>query len=108
MRKCFVPWILAALLAASACAVRKDWFASGGSRADGTVQLSYTWGLFEQPVVDGAQGVALAASKCAGWGYSGAEPFGGAVTRCNSVDYQGNCNGWVATVVYQCVGNPGQ
>ncbi|QJD30915.1 YecR family lipoprotein [Methylococcus geothermalis] len=72
MCKWAVVWTVALLLGIAGCAVRKDWFATGGSRADGTVQLSYTWRRFEQPVVDGAQGVALATSRCAAWGYSGA------------------------------------
>jgi hypothetical protein len=106
MRKSSVVAPITFLLVIAGCAVRKDWFATGGSRSDGTVQLSYTWGLFEQPVVDAAQGVALATSRCAAWGYSGAEPFGGIVTRCNAVDNQGNCTNWIGTAVYQCIGNP--
>ena len=106
MRKRLLLSLMTVLLGIGGCAVRKDWFANGGSRADGTVQLSYTWGLFEQPVVDGAQGVAIATSRCSAWGCNGAEPFGGLVTRCNSVDYQGHCNGWIATAVYQCIGSP--
>jgi len=93
MVKRLVLMVVIAVLGVAGCAVRKDWFASGGSRADGTVQLSVTWGLFEKPVVDGAQGVALAKSKCEVWGYTGAQPFGGVFTQCNSTDYQGNCNG---------------
>eukprot|EP01133_Synstelium_polycarpum_P020822 gene20822-25010_t len=36
----------------SSCAVQKTMQATGGSRADGTVKLSYEYGQFEQPTVD--------------------------------------------------------
>jgi hypothetical protein len=98
--------VVVAVLGVVGCAVRKDWFASGGSRADGVAQLSVTWAQFEKPVVAPNQGLALARSKCGAWGYTDAEPFGGQVTKCNSRDYQGNCNGWVATASYQCIGSP--
>ncbi|HUI26107.1 MAG TPA: YecR family lipoprotein [Candidatus Kryptonia bacterium] len=57
-------------------------------------------------MVDPNQGLAPARAKCGAWGYTDAEPFGGQVTKCNSTDYQGNRNGWVATASYQCIGSP--
>jgi hypothetical protein len=54
-----------------------NYVATGGSKSDGTVKLSYEFGLFQEPVVNEQQGLELAKSKCAMWGYTGAEPFGG-------------------------------
>ena len=105
-KRVLVVALVVAALGFASCSAQKHWFASGGSRADGVVHLSYTWALFEKPVVDPSEGVALATSKCAGWGYTSAQPFGGIVSRCNSTNYQGKCNGWIATAEYQCVGSP--
>lgn len=33
------------------CAAPKNWAATGGSRADGTIKLSYEYGMFENPQV---------------------------------------------------------
>jgi hypothetical protein len=46
----------------SGCATKKDLVPTGGSRADGTVNLSYEYGGIEQPQIDIAQGTAAATS----------------------------------------------
>src|SRR5262245_60232952 len=101
-----LAFFMLALLTLAGCSVKKQWFANGGSRSNGTVELAVTWALFEVPIVDAAQGYALASAKCANWGFTNAEAFGGTNTRCNAVDYQGSCIGWIATATYQCVGAP--
>lgn len=74
---------------------------TGGSRADGTVEMSYTYGMFEQPAVSIEQGRQSAAQRCAVWGYSGAEPFGGQKQICQQMTQYG-CAQTLVTVEYQC------
>jgi len=88
----------------SGCAVQKDWVATGGSRADATVRLSYEYGAFESPQVSDAQADMLAAQRCKTWGYEGAEPFGGITQVCNLPDGLGGCNRWLVTKEFQCMG----
>lgn len=94
---------LGALLLLAACATAKTWTATGGSRADGTVALSYEYGLFESPVTDDAAGLTLARQRCAVWGYSGAEAFGGVTTQCNAMGSSG-CIRTLVTKQFQCTG----
>ena len=98
----FIAFVIL-MLGLASCATHKDWVATGGSRADGVVRLSYEYRLFEAPQVDAQQGVNLAASRCAAWGYSSAEPFGGATRVCNNFS-SSSCNSWLVTAVYQCLG----
>ncbi len=89
--------------ALAGCATQKEWTATSGSRADGVVKLSYQYGMFEQPQVNDQQGGDLAKSRCTAWGYSGAEPFGGAMQVCNDRTSSG-CVSWMVTREYQCIG----
>jgi hypothetical protein len=93
----------ALLLTLQGCAVQKQLVATGGSRADGTVKMSYEFGMFEKPVVNIQQGIASATQRCRSWGYTGAEPFGGQTKQCTGYG-GGNCNHWTVTVEYQCTG----
>jgi hypothetical protein len=87
------------------CAVNKQLVPTGGSRADGTVKLSYEYGMFEVPQLDAQQGLNAARQRCAAWGYTDAEPFGGTNTKCNR--YSGrDCVRWFVTIEYQCTGTP--
>ena len=97
--------IFAVVLGLNGCATTKEWAATGGSRSDGVVKLSYEYGLFEAPRVNAEQGLQLARSRCSAWGYSGAEAFGGTTRVCNDSDYSG-CNQWLVTAEYQCTGRP--
>jgi len=96
----------AALLALAACATAKTYTATGGSRSDGTVRLSYEVGMFEAPQVDEAQGLQVARQRCATWGYSGAEAFGGITTQCTAMGSSG-CMTTLVSKEYQCTGNGG-
>ena len=89
---------------ATGCATTKDWAATGGSRADGVVRLSYEYGAFEKPQLDESQAVMLASKRCSTWGYSGAEAFGGVTRRCSATAGLGGCNMWMVTKEYQCTG----
>lgn len=93
---------LAALVSLSACATVKNWQATGGSRADGTVKLSYEYGMFESPSLT-TDGIAIAIERCRVWGYSGAEPFGGQTQVCNQFSSSG-CMSWLVTKEFQCTG----
>lgn len=90
------------LLCLSGCATQKQWTATGGSRADGTVKLSYEYGEFEVPRIETYEGTSLAASRCKSWGYSNAEPFGGIVRTCNMLGGFSGCQRWIVTAEYQC------
>ena len=96
--------IAVAVVALSGCATTKNWSATGGSRADATVRLSYTYGPFEQPHASEQEALSLAASRCGAWGYEGAEAFGGAEQRCTAPGGMGGCNQFEVTKEYQCTG----
>lgn len=93
------------IIALSACAVQKTLVPTGGSKADGTVELSYEFGEFEKPQVDRAQGVHAAQQRCAAWGYEGAEPFGGQKSQCQQLGGMSGCMRTLVTVQYQCTGS---
>ena len=95
--------LLSLVAVLTGCATQKEWVASGGSRADGTVRLSYEYALFEQPQVNDAQGLAVAKTRCVAWGYQEAEAFGMALRTCNNMTSSG-CNSWIVTRIYQCIG----
>lgn len=99
-----------AFLVASAviagCATQETLVPTGGNRAGGTVNLSYEYGLFQKPVVNMDQAARSAARTCAAWGYSGAQPFGGQINKCEEFNGYGSCIRTRVTVRYQCTGNP--
>jgi hypothetical protein len=90
-------------LALAGCTSTPMLVASGGSRADATVEMSYEYSAFEVPEIDLAQGQVAAVERCKAWGYKSAEAFGGQTKQCQGF-YNGACTGWVATVTYQCLG----
>lgn len=92
--------IIAAGLMLGGCAVNKTLFATGGSKADGTIELAYQVGPFEEPVIDWVAAGETAKSRCQSWGYSGAEPFGGQQEVCLDAD----CMNRTVKVPYQCTG----
>lgn len=95
----------AIVLSLTGCAVQKELQPTGGSRADGTIKMSYEVGEFEQPVVDMAQAQASAKARCKKWGYKDAEPFGGQQTTCNQPGGFNGCANRLVTVEFQCLGN---
>jgi hypothetical protein len=103
--KFYVGVAFAAALIVAGCAVQKELVPTGGSRADGTVNLSFEYGAFEKPQIDKDKAVATATQRCAAWGYKGAEPFGGAITKCEAANAYG-CIQTLVTVTYQCTGTP--
>lgn len=92
------------MLTLTGCAVQKELVPTGGSRSDGTVELSYEFGMFESPQVDLNQGSIAAAKRCQAWGYSDAEPFGGQKNFCQQRNGFGDCIHTLVTIQYQCIG----
>lgn len=86
------------------CTTVKDWSATGGSRSDGVVRLSYEHGEFEKAVLNESQAIAIATKRCATWGYTGAEAFGGVSRQCSQHGGMGGCATYIVTKEYQCTG----
>lgn len=96
---------LAVLLIVAGCATEKIMVPIGGSRADGTVNLAFEYGMFEAPHVDVAAATVTAAQRCKAWGYTSAEPFGGQQNKCELSNQYG-CIRTMVTVTFQCTGTP--
>jgi hypothetical protein len=97
----FLSSSLLAIIFIQGCAVQKELVPTGGSRADGTVKLSYEYGIFEAPKLDAQQGMKAAQQRCSSWGYKNAEAFGGSTKACINSSNDG-CNRWLVTMEYQC------
>ena len=97
--------LLAAGLLLVGCATPVTMVPMNGSRADGTVELAFEYGLFQKPEVDANQAMSSARQTCGGWGYSGAQAFGGANQRCIYMTNDG-CMRFQVSVKYQCTGAP--
>lgn len=96
--------VAAAALTLSGCTTVKSWSATGGSRADATVRLSYEYGAFEKPETNEVEALNLAISRCKTWGYTGAEAFGGVTQQCNMPGGMGGCSRFQVTKEFQCTG----
>lgn len=103
MKRRLVFFVIAAL-SITGCATQKEWVATGGSRSDSVVKLSYEYGGLESPQVSAKQGLDLAKSRCSAWGYKDAEAFGGATRACTGFNSYG-CVSWLVTAEYQCLGS---
>jgi hypothetical protein len=88
------------------CAVAVIPQATGGSRSDGVVEMSYEYGALQTPQVDYVIAQQSAERGCRNWGYTGASAFGGGVSQCVASDGFGGCNRWRVTTTYQCTGQP--
>ena len=94
--------LLLSIVSLSSCAVNKTLYPTGGSKADGVIEMTYSYGGFEQPIVDWDVTEKTAAKRCKSWGYKNAEAFGGTLQQCNSY-YNGSCNSYLVTAKYQCL-----
>jgi hypothetical protein len=79
--------------------------ATGGSKSDGTVKLSYQYGIFDEVKIDNNHAIQTAIKKCGRWGYTNAEAFGGSISHCQAYNGYGNCVRRLVTTEYQCIGN---
>jgi len=93
----------AAIFVLAGCATDKILQATGGSRADGTVDLSYEYGMFERPTLHMQEALQTARERCRAWGYTDAQPFGGQKNLCQQSNEYG-CIRTLVTVTYQCTG----
>ena len=93
----------AVLLVLAGCATVSQMAATGGSRADGIVRLSYEYGAFNKVRIDEAEGLRTAQARCQTWGYKDAEAFGGVTRQCQGSNMYG-CMRWLVTKEYQCTG----
>ena len=89
-------------LSLSSCAVVKIPQATGGSKSDGIVELSYQYGGFEKPEVKWGTALQKAVKRCEAWGYKDAEKFGGGISKCQNFNQYG-CNPWLVTLKYQSI-----
>ncbi|ABR73408.1 hypothetical protein CBG46_05315 [Actinobacillus succinogenes] len=80
---------------------QKRYVATGGSRADGVINLSYQVRYNERAAPNPNQGLRLAQKRCRQWGYQNAERFSGYTRRCNIAKGR-KCLSYLITVQYQC------
>jgi len=98
-----ISLFIAAIATLNGCASVKTLQATGGSRADGVIALSYEYGMFEKPQINWNQAQTTAATRCEAWGYQSAEAFGGSTSQCQARNGYGNCLRYLVTVKYQCL-----
>jgi len=73
-----------------------------GSKADGTLTISYEVIAYTKPIVHWEEVIQSSRSKCQLWGYKDVEFFGGGTSKCNNIDLNGNCCRWLVTYKCQC------
>jgi hypothetical protein len=93
--------IVAAALVLTSCATEEVPVATGGSKAGGTIDMSFEFGAFEAPKVDWYLAQQTAKQRCGAWGYTDADAFGGANTQCVAANAYG-CLRTRVTMTYQC------
>lgn len=94
--------LLSVIVAVAGCATVSQMAATGGSRADGIVKLSFEAGMFDRVQIDEASALDTARRRCGVWGYNDAEPFGGVTRQCQQSSGYG-CMRWFVTREYQCL-----
>lgn len=100
-----MKYLLIVMFMLSGCTAQKHWSATGGSRSDATVRLSYEYKGYESPVTSASEAISLARSRCRTWGYSSAEAFGGSTQTCSQAGGLNGCVMWVVTKEFQCTGD---
>jgi hypothetical protein len=91
------------IVALAGCSTVSQMTATGGSRADGIVRLSYEAGRFNKVRIDESDALRTAQARCRTWGYKDAEAFGGTTRQCQAISMYG-CGRWLVTKEYQCIG----
>lgn len=89
----------------SGCTTTKNWSATGGSRSDATVTLSYEVGEFERAELSESEANSLARRRCMSWGYTGTEAFGGITRSCIQFGGFSGCSRWMVSKAFQCSGD---
>lgn len=93
--------VFIAALTAGCVSTPVIWSTSGGSKADGFVELSYTYNYMQTPVTDESAGLEKAAGMCKLWGFSNATPLEMVDHKCQYADRYG-CSEWLVTRRYVC------
>lgn len=105
MKNVKLALIAAVAVMTTGCAVTKTGMATGGSKADGIVEMSYEIGEFESVTLNRAATDKAAELRCQRWGYDGAEAFGGSTRQCvGGIGAFSSCPMFRVTVPYQCTG----
>lgn len=111
MKRLAMAFLAAALLCGAGCAkkVTKMWEAAGGSGADATVEVGYTYNpQNELPEANEEQALQEARKRCQAWGYQEAEPFGLIKSNCQQMVFQPFagmvCTSVLVTKHFQCLG----
>ncbi|ODA67638.1 hypothetical protein A7A08_01673 [Methyloligella halotolerans] len=95
--------LIAITFGLAGCATHPELAATGGSRADGTVVLSYSYPALLVPKVEPGEGLDLARQRCQAWGYPDASAFGGQKKTCQDGNMYG-CQVFNVDLTYQCTG----
>jgi hypothetical protein len=90
-------------LALLGCTQKVMPLATGGSRSDGVIELTYDIASLNTPEIDYSLADRQAAERCAAWGYISSERFGGEKRICTRSSRYG-CSIEQATITYQCTG----
>ena len=87
----FAAFLMATMILCSGCATKVTNAATGGSKADGMVEMSYEYGMFATPVVNWKLARRTATRVCRGSGYARSQALGGQIARCTAYITYGNC-----------------
>jgi hypothetical protein len=101
IKKVFISLVL--LIIFMNCATTIFLQPTTGSKADGTVTMSYEYGIFQQPEIKWQDALNQATAKCQRWGYKSAEKFGAGLETCLTRNQYGNCIRSRVDVEYQCL-----
>lgn len=93
--------LVVTVIVLAGCATVTQMEATGGSRSDGIVKLSFEYGAFDRVELDQVSALQTARQRCAVWGYTDADPFGGVTRECQAHSW-GSCTHWFVTREYQC------
>lgn len=95
--------ILCLALGLTGCATVTDMHATGGSKSDGIVEMSYEYQPMQRVNIDKDKALQSAIKRCQSWGYQTAEAFDAGQRSCVWGDFLG-CNQFKVTYQYQCLG----
>lgn len=93
--------VFMAALTAGCVSTPITWSTSGGSKADGFVELSYTYNYMQTPIVDEVAGQEKAEAMCRAWSFSAAVALEMVDQKCQYADRYG-CSEWLVTRKYMC------
>ena len=93
--------LIALLVLASGCTTYKLWNEAGSDQDTATVDLSYEYRKYENPMVDERAGVEMAKQRCKYWGYPSAQRKGDNRECLDGVEE--SCNRWRVTRQYRCL-----